>query len=316
MPSVTATASTYNVIGNREQLMNAIYRVAQEDAPFTTQICSRETAKAKLVEWQTDDLRAPNPDNAVIEGADAGAETTQLTARVGNRTQLFEEVARATSTQRKVESAGRSDEMKRQLAIKSKLVLLDVEAAALSKNNAVAGDASTTASKMRGLEAWLSTNAQHGAGGTTTSGGVVTDGTQRAVTKAFVDTMLQQVFAKGGRVDTIMVGTSNKRALSGVLNGAAVSNRQVAAEKKTVADAVDVYISDYGTIKIMPNRTQRDRTLFGLQDDMHAMAYLQTIQSTPLAKVGHSDRELVFGEATYVCKNEAANGKVADLNVT
>lgn len=313
MPQVTATASTYNVIGNREQLMNAIYRVAQEDAPFVTQICSRESAEAKLVEWQTDDLRAPNPDNAAVEGADAGTPTTQLTARVGNRTQLFEEVARASSTQRKVKSAGRSDEMKRQLAIKNKLVLLDVEAAALSKNNAVAGDAASTPSKMRGLEAWISTNASHGSGGSTTSAGVVTDGTQRAVTKALVDTMLQNVFAGGGRVDTIMVGASNKRNLSGVLNGAAVSNRQVAAEKKTVADAVDVYISDFGTIKIMPNRTQRDRTLFGLMDDKHAIAWLQDIQSVALAKQGHSDREMVFGECTYVSKNEKGNGKVADL---
>lgn len=313
MPQVTATASTYNVIGNREQLMDAIHRVAQEDAPFVTQICSRVTAEAKLVEWQTDDLRAPNPDNAVIEGADAGAATTQLTERVGNRTQLFEEVARATSTQRKVKSAGRSDEMKRQLAIKNKLVLLDVEAAALSKNNAVAGDGSSIASKMRGLEAWLSTNASHGAGGSTTSGGVVTDGTQRALSKTLVDAQIQAVFAAGGRVDTIMVGAANKRNLSGVLNGAAVSNRQVAAEKKMVAEAVDVYLSDFGTIKIMPNRTQRDRTLFLLQNDMHQMAWLQSIQSVELAKQGHSDREMVFGEATYVCKNQKANGKVADL---
>lgn len=313
MPQVTATASTYNVIGNREHLMDAIYRVAQEDAPFVTQICSRTTAEAKLVEWQTDDLRAPNADNAAVEGADAGSATTQLTERVGNRTQLFEEVARATSSQRKVKSAGRSDEMKRQLAIKNKLVLLDVEAAALSKNNAVAGDAVSVASKMRGLEAWLSTNASHGSGGSTTSGGVVTDGTQRAITKALVDDMLKSAFAAGGRVDTIMVGPSNKKNLSGVLNGAAVSNRQVAAEKKTVADAVDVYISDYGTIKIMANRTQRDRTLFGLQDDMHAIAWLQPIQSVALAKQGHSDREMVFGEATYVAKNQRANGKIADL---
>ncbi len=312
MPSVTATASTYNVVGNREHLMDAIYRVAQEDAPFTTQICSRTTAEAKLVEWQTDDLRAPNAANAVVEGADAPAATSQMTARVGNRTQLFNETAQTSSTQRKVKSAGRSDEMKRQLAIKSKLVLLDIEAAALSSSNAVAGDASTTASRMRGLESWLQTNISHGGSGSTT-GGVVTDGTQRAVTKALVDSMLQQVFAKGSKVDTIMVGASNKRALSGVLNGAAVSNRQVAAEKKTVADAVDVYISDYGTIKIMPNRTQRDRTLFGLNDDMHAMAFLQSIQTVELAKTGNSDKELVFAEATYVCKNEAANGKVADL---
>lgn len=314
MPSVTATASTYNVIGNREHLMDAIYRVAQEDAPFTTQICSRAKAEAKLVEWQTDDLRAPNPNNAVVEGADAGAATTQLTERVGNRTQLFEEVARATSTQRKVKSAGRSDEMKRQLAIKSKLVLLDVEAAALSQNNAVAGDAVSVAAKMRGLEAWISTNASHGGTGSTTSAGVVTDGTQRALTKALVDTMLQNVFDAGGVVDTIMVGTANKRNLSAVLNGSNVSNRQVSAEKKTVADAVDVYMSDFGTIRIMANRTQRGRTLFGLQSDMHAMAWLQNIDTVPLAKQGHSDREMVFGEATYVSKNQRANGKVADLN--
>jgi len=315
MPSVTATASTYNVVGNREQLLDSIYRVAQEDAVFVTQICSRGKADAKYVEWQTDDLRAPNADNAAIEGANAGNATTQLTARVGNRTQLFEEVAQVSSTQRDVKSAGRSDEMKRQIAIKMKLILIDMEAAALSKNNAVTGDASSTASKMRGLESWISTNASHGSGGSTSSG-TVTDGTQRALTKALVDAQIQAVFAGGAKVDTIMTGAFNKRQLSGVLNGSSVSNRQVAAEKKTVAEAVDVYISDFGTIKIMPNRTQRDRTLFLLQDDMHEIRYLQDIQAVPLAKQGHSDREMVFGEATYVCRNEKANGKVADLTTT
>lgn len=314
MPNLTATGTTYNVVGNREHLMNAIYRVAQEDAPFVTQICDRETAEAKLVEWQTDDLRAPNPDNAAVEGGNAKAATTQTTTRVGNRTQIFDETAEVSTSQQKVKAAGRSNEMKRQIAIKSKLVLIDVEAAALGKNIAVAGDAVSTPSKLRGLESWLTTNISHGAGGSTNAGtGVVVDGTARALTKAMVDTMLQSAFGQGGNINTVMVGAANKRNLSGVLNGSSVSNRQVAAEKKTVVDAVDVFLSDYGTIKIMPNRSQRDRTLFGLQDDKHAMAWLQTIQGTPLAKQGHSDREMVFGEVTYVCRNEKANGKVADL---
>lgn len=313
MPTVAAAASTYNTVGNREQLMNAIYRVAQEDAPFITQICSRETAEAKYVEWQTEELRAPNADNAVVEGADASAATTNVTERVGNRTQLMDETAKVSSSQQKVKSAGRSNEMKRQMAIKSKTLLTDFEAAALSKNNMVAGDGNTVASKMRGAEAWFSSNAGHGAGGSTTAG-VVTDGTTRALTKTLLDDQIQAVFDGGSKVDTIMVGAGQKRKLSAVLNGANVNNRQVAAEKKTVADAVDVYVSDFGVIKIMPNRTQRNRTLFLLNDDLHAMSWLQTIQNKPLPITGHAEREMVFGEATYVCKNQKGNGKVADLN--
>ncbi len=313
MPVLTANATSYNVVGNREQLLDAAYLVAQSDAPFVTQICAKETATAKLVEWQTDELPAA-ADNAVVEGAEASAATTVTTAKVGNRTQLMDYTARVSSSQQNIKAAGRSSEMARQVAIGMKKLVTDLERAALFTNVAVAGDAVSTPARMRGLESWLTTNIAHGAGGSTNSStGVVTDGTPAAITKAGLDARLQAVFTAGGTPQTIMVGPANKRNLSAVISS--VNSRQVAADRKQITDAVDVYLSDYGTLKIIANRTQRDRTLFILQDDLHAIAYLQPMSTKTLASTGHFDRELVFVEATYVCRNERGNGKIADLTV-
>jgi hypothetical protein len=311
MPTLTANLTTYNAVGNREQLLNAAYLVAQNDAPFVTQICAREKGDAKFVEWQTDDLPTPTT-NAVIEGANAGTVQSFTTARVGNRMQLMEVPLQVSTSQQNVKAAGRSSEEARQLAIAYKKIILDLEFAALGTSAAVTGDASTTASRMRGAESWFSTNAAHGAGGSTNAGtGVVTDGTQRAMTKALLDTQLQAVFTAGGNPGVIMTGAANKRNLSALITG--TNNRQVIAEKKAIVDAVDIYMSDYGTLQIIPNRTQRDRTLFIFQEDLHAVAFLQEPYDMELGRNGHAKRMLVAAEATYICRNERGNGKLADL---
>ena len=62
--------SSYDAIGNREDLINQIYMVEQERTPFTSRI-AKITATATNHEWQTDDLAAAVDTNAVIEGDDA-----------------------------------------------------------------------------------------------------------------------------------------------------------------------------------------------------------------------------------------------------
>jgi hypothetical protein len=79
-----------------------------------------------------------------------------------------------------------------------------------------------------------------------------------------------------------------------------------------VINAVDVYVTPWGTVEFMPCRENRSRDVFIMQTDMWAVGVLRPTRNTELAKTGDSTRRQVVTELTLVCKNEAASGIVAD----
>ena len=133
----TNTFDTYGAVGNREDLEDKIYMVSPEETPAVS-MGRRLTATAKFHEWQRDSLATPNKDNAVIEGDDRTGTAITATQRVCNFTQLFDKVAIVATTQKASNPAGRSDEMRYQVAKRMKEIKRDVEAMLLSKNAAVA----------------------------------------------------------------------------------------------------------------------------------------------------------------------------------
>jgi hypothetical protein len=115
MAQPAETRDTYNTVGIREDLQDKIYMVSPESTPVLSSI-RRFKASQKLHEWQRDTLATPNKDNAVIEGDDRAGSQLAPTTRVANTTQLFDKVAITTSTNEKSKAAGRSSEMKYQIA--------------------------------------------------------------------------------------------------------------------------------------------------------------------------------------------------------
>ena len=81
---------------------------------------------------------------------------------------------------------------------------------------------------------------------------------------------------------------------------------------------MDAYESDFGRLKIVPNRFQRARDVLVLQMDMWAVAYLngRRMVSIPLAKTGDSDRRQMLSEYALVSRNEKASGGVFDLTTS
>ncbi len=82
MATPADTVSTYDAIGNREDLSNMIYDISPTQTPFISGI-SRESATATNHEWQTDSLATASDSNAVIEGEDATTTATNPTVRLG-----------------------------------------------------------------------------------------------------------------------------------------------------------------------------------------------------------------------------------------
>ena len=166
---------------------------------------------------------------------------------------------------------------------------------------------------------WIKTNTSKGAGGADPAAALGantrTDGTQRLFTEANLKGVLQSVWNSGGKPDVIMTGGFNKQVFS-TFTGRATPTEDTA--KKKIVAAVDAYESDFGTLRIAPNRFMRGRDVLALQMDMWAVAYLngRRFVSFPLAKTGDSDWKEILSEYTLVARNEKSSGGVFDLTTS
>jgi len=314
---------TYTAVGNREDLTNAIYNISPTETPFMVAI-GKSKAMATKHEWQTDTLAAAVSTNAQLEGDVIVGSTTAPTTRLNNYCQISTKDAVVTGTQDAVDKAGRTTEIAYQMAKRAKELKRDMETVLTSNQKGVAG-ATGTARKLRGAEAWIATNTSRET--TATSGGTkgksatnnsatsaaVDATTQRAFTETLLKKVLASVFSSGGDPTTIMVGPHNKQTFS-TFTGRSSARQNVDAE--TVQAGADLYASDYGTLKVIPNRFQRDRTAFIFDPEYAAVAYLRPVFSYDLAKTGDSTRKAMSVEYTLEMRNEAAFGVVADIKTS
>ncbi len=311
MAAPTNTATTYTGVVNREDLSDVVYMISPTETPFLSAI-GKTTATSTLHEWTTDTL-ATAASNAVIEGDDATAGTVNPGVRITNRTQISRKVIRLSSTQQAVNSAGNIYSMSKQMSKMALELKRDMEFALTQNTTAVTGNTST-ARQLRGLEGWMATNNSLGVGGVApvpTSNTAPTDGTARTFTEALLKDVLQKCFSSGGTPDLLLLGPTQKQTFSTFTGG----NTQMGnADDNKVVAAIDVYVSDFGTIKAMPNRFQRARTAFALETAKWAVAYLKPITTEDLAKTGLSDAKQIYCEYTLEARNEASSGAVRDLS--
>lgn len=311
MAQPTNTFDTYDAVGNREDLSDIIYNISPTDTPLLT-TAKRGKASGVLHEWQTDALDAA-ASNAQIEGTDYDANAATATTRVNNRCQISAKTVLVTGTQDAVDKAGRKSELAYQIAKRGKELKRDMELILTNNQAPVTGD-SSTARRLRPLESWYATNVNRGsagASGSTTT--AATDGTQRAFTEDLLKDVIQKVWAAGGDPDLLMVGPVNKQKVSAFAGNA---TRMDKSEDKRLVASIDVYESDFGAIKVVPNRFSRERTAHLLTSDMVAVDYLRPFMQEELAKTGDSEKRLLLAEYTLKVNNEAAHGVIADLTTS
>lgn len=297
---------------NREDLADMIWNIAPTETPLTSAI-PKVRADAVYHEWQTDSL-ASTSQTGTIEGDDASLAALTATTRVGNRTQIFSKAFGVTGTQEAVKKAGIKSQMAYEQAKKMKEMKRDIEATITNNVAQLAGNDST-ARLLGGLCTWLTSNVSRGAtgsnGGTGTS--TATDGTPRALTEALLRTVLLSCFNNGGNPTLISCGGVQKQAVSGFSSPGNATRWQETGEKRITA-GVSVYESDFGVLKIVPNRFQRTRDLFCVDPEFMALAVLRPLDSWELAKTGDHQRKQILQELTLEVRNEAAHGIVADLS--
>jgi hypothetical protein len=314
-----ATFQTYQSIGNREDLSDVIYNISPTDTPFMSSV-GKTKATAVYHEWQTDALAAAVGNNAAVEGADATSLTVTPTARVGNRTQISTKTVQIAGTEETINKAGRKSEKAYQLAKASSELKRDMEKTLLSNNVAAAGN-STTARTLGGLQAWLGTNAVLGSSGVAGSGGTTAriSGTDAAFTEAMLKSAVKQAFVQGGNPTVLMVTPTQKQVVSGFAGIAAQRYEAPSNAPTTIVGAADVYLSDFGTLSVVPNRFMTGdsgdggEVAFVLDPEYAAVAYLRPFQTNELAKTGDSEKTQLLVEYTLEVKNEKAHAIIADL---
>lgn len=313
MAIVTNTFLTLDAIGNREDLANKIYDISPTTVPFSDSI-GRTRATAVLHEWQTDTLAAATS-NAVVEGDDVTFAAAAATTRLNNRTQILRKEVIVSRTQNAVDSAGRNREVVYQFSKRAAEIKRDLEFTLLANVAPISSTGSTVTSRLRSATVWYNTNTSFGSTGVdgfSTSARV--DGTARAVSESLLQGVLQDVFTSGGEPDTIMVGAFNKRNISKLFTGNVTRQEQAAGA--ALHTAIDIYHSDWGELRIVPNRFQRVIDAHILQTDMWALAELTPLSFEALAKTGDAEKGFHIMEVTLEAKNEAASGLLTDLTST
>jgi hypothetical protein len=315
MARVDGTFTTYEAIGNREDLSDIIYDISPMDTPFMSN-GGRGSAEHTFHEWQTDELASP-AGNARIEGDEATYDTASPTTRVGTYCQISRKTVLVAGTQRAVNPAGRKDELAYQIAKRSKELKRDMEYIATNGQIAAAGDA-TTARTTGSFQAWLKTNFVDGVGGAPPSYATVptharSDGTQVTFTEAMLKTVIQAVYTEGGEPDVLLVGIYNKTVASGF---AGIAEHRVAVSgdaPTTIIGAADVYVSDFGNLSIVPSRFQAQRDAFVLDPSGYSYDLLRPFLQEEMAKTGDGEKRMLLVEWCLKVNNEKQHGIVADL---
>lgn len=306
------TFQSVSAVGNREDLSDVIYMVSPFDTPFQSMV-GKATATATKHDWQTDSLPSADANNAQIEGDDASNNSLITTTRLSNVCQTSTKVIGVSTIQDSaVDKAGRKRELAYQVEKSMRALKVDMEAILTGNQAPVTGTASVAA-KLRPLCGWYATNTSRGAGGANgTSSAAATDGTARAFTETLLRNVATGIYTNSNSFATTVMSAPAQRAnLSTVLTGGATKFYQV--EDKTLTATVSVYDSDFGPLKLIPNRFQRARDVHVINPEYWAVAYLEPVQMQDLAITGLARRKQIWGTYTLEARNEAANAIIADL---
>jgi Family of unknown function (DUF5309) len=317
MASVTNTFLTFAAKGIREDLTDIIYNISPTQTPFMS-TAGKTKAQQTFHEWQTDSLATASTTNAQLQGDDITTfDPSTATSRLGNYTQILRKTVIISDTLDVVKKAGRASEVAYQVAKKLKELKRDMEATLCNNQQRSAGS-TTSASQLAGLESWIFTNTSAGAGGSGPAAndgtGFRVDGTQRPFTEAIFKTVLGSIYDNSGEEpDIAMMGRFNKQVASTFAGNATRMNE---ADTGKLFASVDIYEYDFGTLKLVPNRFQRSRSVFVINPELWAVAFLRPVKIEDLAKTGDAEKKMIITEMSLESRNEAGSGIIADLTTS
>lgn len=317
MAQPTNIYTTYSARGLREDLENVIYDISPTDTPFMN-MGNRTDAIAVNHEWQTDALASASTTNYHQEGETLSAAAATATTRLGNICQISLNTKMVTGTLDAVSKAGRREELAYQMTKAAKELKRDMETTLVGTNQSkTAMSADTTSRKLGSLPAWVATNISEGSGASTPGAGTArTDGTQRTFTETLLKAAILTAYNSGADVKYLMMAPAQKQTFSsfvGVGGASGVSNFNEVSDQRIIG-GMDVYVSDFGEMAVVPNRFQRSRDAWLLDPEYYGLAFLRPFFQKEVASTADGEQRAIITEYTLVVKNEKALGAVYDLS--
>lgn len=211
-----------------------------------------------------------------------------------------------------MDKAGRARETAYQKLKKTKEVLRDVEVG-LCQNTTFNAGALGTARQTRGLAGWItqgSVGAGVGAFPIPSSNTAPVAGTARAFSETLLKSAQQASWNSGGNASVLLVRGADKQ-LASAFGGNATRFQKVEANKLTAS--YDVYVGDFGEIKIVASRFL-DAAAYLIDTDHVSLKVLRPLESKPLAKTGDAEKVLITYELGLQMDNNMAHAQIRDLS--
>lgn len=322
MAAINNTYVSDDTVGTREDLSDLISNISPTMTPFITSAGMGAKAKQTRFDWQLDNL-ADAASNAFPEGDDVTFDEVEPTEKVSNVVQISRKAFLISDTDEEVDKAGRKSEIAYQVAKKGKEIKRDIEFICLASNQ---GAVATGTRKTASLLAFLNTNVEDGGGSAADPGGPTnglytgtrTNGTDTNFTEDRLKTLLQSMFLAGADIDgAVMHMHPIQKQMFSAFEGIATKTKEVPTKgQATVVGAVDVYISDFGSLSAVPNRFARNRDVFVLDFSLIRLRDLRPYKVVTLAKTGDAEKRFLRREWGLQVDNEAGLGLVTDCDPT
>ena len=360
-----ASGTSDNTVSQREDLANFISMITRDETPFMSSI-GKTKATAIYHEWQTDELNAPgnskvsegldyvlpttNPGTAGAQTGEAGAygkdfaDTGKNRTRLGNYCQINGKTIAISGTRRAIDQAGVADEYAYQLKKRGTELRRDVEADLIGTQVSDSGTVST-ARTMGGYQAWVNSSdlvVIAGTGGTAVGSANEGKGTHSyrpnataasrgSLSLSDIDQVMQNIYEEGGKAGKIMLSPKLRRDFSDLMVTDSGVRRNIDMDGK-LRQSVDIYMSDFGDLMVMPNYIMglnvgtastdndgagsvvADSSAFIYDSSWFSLATLRPLQEVDVGQRGDSTIGMMVEEFTLEMKNPKGCGAIYNLS--
>ena len=315
-------ASTYNTVGQREDLSDVLTILEPESTPFVS-MANKATATGTFFEVQVDDLSVVDF-SGINEGEDVTSFSNKAAnrARIGNYIQKFRRTYAVSDIAELVDTAGVANEFAASEAKAVREIKRDLEAAVCSAQDRQADSGAGAPYKTRGMFKWLGVGGQPS--DIPTFAQNVANDTTGTQTEATFNSVLQELYEANGMPGgqlTLIAGPQLKKEISDFARqaggaGFAFSVTQP-AESKKITLTVNLYEGDFGTVAILPsvflNRTSGSSTIDGdagllIDPEYVAIHTLKAESNSELENQGGGRRGFCDVIAGLACHMPKAHG--------
>lgn len=306
----TSNFSTYDQVGKKEDISDTITNLSPMDVPFQSSI-GTEGIHNVVHQWQEDSLIDAGV-NSAIEGADAPSAVQNATVMRSNVSQIFTKTAKATGTADAVTTYGRAKELAYQMGLRSKEIKRDREYALVGVDQAAVNTNVATARKMASVSQQIDatlTYTVNSTGGALNSG--VGSPTAAPLREDIITTVSQAAYTAGADPSVLMVKPADAVIVAGFQANS--RTRYVENGDRKIVNAVDVYVSPFGDLKVVKNRFIKTTDALVYDPSMWKILVLRNWRRWELAKTGDSTNMQILGEFSNKHRNFKASGRVTNL---